>query len=78
MVSSSSGDLTLGWPSVITAWDKDFPSVARGLKSVEVEGDQIVEKGTFHLTTKYVYSGAEDIEGVTVTSRWSWPRRQSS
>ena len=34
--------------------NEEFPPVAGGVKMIQVIGNQIIEKGAFHLTTKNV------------------------
>lgn len=51
--------------------NQKLPFIRRILKLIEIKGDKIVEKVTFDLTTKNVELGAQNINGVTITSCWT-------
>lgn len=48
-----------------------FPAVACLLERIQVEGNKIIEKEALYLSTENIDFGSEDIERVTVSSRWT-------
>ncbi len=77
MIGPSGRDLSRWRTTVITVLYEHLPLATRGLQSVEVESNEIVEEVALDLPTKYIYLRAEYIESVTVSpSRpLSWRQR---
>lgn len=71
-------DLT-SWRATLSAvFDKNLPSVTWRLKRIQIETGQVIEEGSFNLTTKYKEFGPKNIQCVAVATRRSRSRRQSA
>jgi len=62
------------WTAVYRVLYENLPAIGGLLKCVQIESDQIIEEVAFYLPAEDVDLTSEDIEGMTVSSRWSWSR----
>lgn len=75
VISSGWWDLPVRWTAVYGVLNEDLPAIGGLLKRIQIESDQIIEEVALYLPAENVDLTSEDIEGMTVSSRWSWPRR---
>lgn len=63
--------LSMWWTTVDCVLYKNLPPITGLLKRIQIKCDQIVEKVSLNLPTKYVDLAAQDVQSVAVSSRRS-------
>jgi hypothetical protein len=66
VVCPGRGGLSGSRSTISCVADQKFPLIGWAFQGIQIEGEQIVEKIFFDLTTEYVDPGTQDIQGVTI------------